>query len=99
VELWPGGTVRSPFKSKEEAIEREEEIGRYFGRKLRRVESAIDEKNPKVIPTEPRQRKKTDLEYLADSPEFLTQTIDAIGYRQRLDVAFHDAIDRAKGLR
>jgi uncharacterized membrane protein (UPF0127 family) len=98
-ELWAGGTVRSPFKSKEEAIKREEEIGQYYGWKLRRVESGINEKKPKVIPTEPRQRKKTDLEYLADSPEFLTQTIDAIGYRQRLDSAFQDAIARAKGLR
>ena len=57
------------------------------------------EREPKVIPVETRQRKKTDLEYLADSPEFLTQTIDAIGYRQRLDNAFQDAIARAKGLR
>jgi len=99
VELWPGGTMRSPFRSKEEAIKREEEIGRYYGWKLRRVESGINEKKPKVIPTEPRQRKRTDLEYLADSPEFLTQTIDAIGYRQRLDSAFLDAIARAKGVR
>jgi len=99
VELWPGGTVRSPFKSKDEAINREEEIGRYYGWKLRRVELRMDEKRPKVIPVEPRQRKKTDLEYLADSPKFLTQTIDAIGYRQRLDNAFQDAIARAKGLR
>jgi uncharacterized membrane protein (UPF0127 family) len=99
VELWLGGTIRSPFKSKDEAIKREEEIGRCYGWKLRRVESGINEKKPKVIPTEPRQRKKTDLEYLADSPEFLTQTIDAIGYRQRLDSAFQDAIARAKGLR
>jgi len=99
VELWPGGTVRSPFKSKEEAIKREEEIGRYYGWKLRRVKSTIDGKNPKVIPSEPRQRKKIDLQYLADSPEFLTQTIDIIGYRQRLDNTFQDAIARAKGLR
>ena len=41
---------------------------------------------------------KDKLEYLADSPEFLTQTIDAIGYRDRLDNAFQRAIARAKGL-
>jgi uncharacterized membrane protein (UPF0127 family) len=63
------------------------------------AESIKTEREPKVIPVEMRQRKKTDLEYLADSPEFLTQTIDAIGYRQRLDNAFQDAIARAKGLR
>lgn len=39
VELWSGGTVRSPFKSKEEAIKREEEIGQDYGWKLRLVES------------------------------------------------------------
>jgi uncharacterized membrane protein (UPF0127 family) len=63
------------------------------------AEPVKTEREPKVIPVETRQRKKTDLEYLADSPEFLTQTIDAIGYRQRLDNAFQDAIARAKGLR
>jgi len=99
IELWPGGTVRSPFKSKEEAIKREEEIGRYYGWKLRRVESKIDEKKPKVIPVELRRGEKKDLEYLADSPEFLSQTIDAIGYRDRLDNTFQRAIARAKGLR
>jgi uncharacterized membrane protein (UPF0127 family) len=52
-----------------------------------------------VIPTAPRPRKEGDLEYLADSPEFLTQTIEAIGYRERLDSAFQDAIRRAKGLK
>lgn len=38
VELWSNGTIRSPFESREEAIKREEEIGRYYGWKLRRVE-------------------------------------------------------------
>jgi hypothetical protein len=53
----------------------------------------------KVIPTEPRPRRKSDLEYLADSPEFLTQTIDDIGYRDKLDTTFREAIARAKGLK
>jgi len=34
VELWPGGTIRTPFESKEAASDREEEIGEYYGWKL-----------------------------------------------------------------
>ncbi len=56
---------------------------------------------PAVIPTKPSKTPtpKDDLEYLPDSPEFLTQTIDAIGYRGKLDNAFQEAIARAKGLK
>jgi len=57
------------------------------------------EQPPAVIPVEPRKRKERGLEYLADSPEFLTQTIDATGYRGQLDTAFQEAIRRAKGLK
>ncbi len=55
---------------------------------------------PAVIPTKPSKTPtpKDDLEYLPDSPEFLTQTIDAIGYRDKLDSAFKEAIARVKGL-
>ena len=38
VELWPGGTVRSPFPTRQEAISREEDIATYFGDKLELVE-------------------------------------------------------------
>jgi hypothetical protein len=58
----------------------------------------LNKQKPRVIPVDARHRKRTDLEYLADSPEFLTQTIDAIGYRDRLDSTFQRAIARAKGL-
>jgi uncharacterized membrane protein (UPF0127 family) len=54
-------------------------------------------KSPSVITKykqEPRNQGK--LEFLADSPEYLTQTIDAIGYRDRIDDAFQKAIRRAK---
>ncbi len=52
----------------------------------------------RVIPTEKQpHRTPGGLEYFADSPEFLTQTIDAIGYRDRIDTAFQEAIRRAKG--
>ena len=37
------------------------------------------------------------LELLADSPEYLTQTIEDIGYRDKVDNAFQEAIARAKG--
>jgi uncharacterized membrane protein (UPF0127 family) len=52
-----------------------------------------------VIPTEKRPRREDELEFLPDSPEFLTQTIEAIGYREKLDSAFQEAIRRAKGLK
>lgn len=39
---------------------------------------------------------KSPIEYHADSSEFLAQTIDATGYREKLDRAFKDAIARAK---
>ena len=40
--------------------------------------------------------KGVGLEYLADSPEFLTQTIEDIGYRSRIDHAFLEAIERVR---
>ena len=61
----------------------------------------IKQKSPAVIPAEPRRPRpgKEDLEYLPDSPEVLAQTIDAIGYRERIDAAFQEAIRRAKGMK
>ena len=54
----------------------------------------------RVIPIEPRRpRGKEELEFLPDSPDVLTQTIDATGYRSKIDNAFQQAIRRAKGLR
>jgi uncharacterized membrane protein (UPF0127 family) len=160
VELWPTGTVRSPFKTGEEAINREEEIGQYYGWKLKRVEftpqqiSLLDPQRfprrtealvklrgydvievhddgdltvrsrgkfyvvttggqtfeqqylprthqvrPKLIPVEKPKAGKTDLEFLPDSPEFLAYTIEDIGYREKIDSAFQQAIARAKGSR
>jgi hypothetical protein len=61
----------------------------------------IEGKQPAVIPTEPRRPRpgKDELEFLPDSPEFLAYTIDDIGYRERIDTAFQQAIKRAKGLK
>jgi len=54
----------------------------------------------RVIPTEPRRPRGGDeLEFLPDSPEVLTQTIAATGYRGKIDSAFQEAIKRAKGRR
>jgi len=62
-------------------------------------EGSTSERPPALIPVEPRKRKERGLEYMADSPEFLTQTIDDIGYRDKLGKAFREAIARAKGLK
>jgi len=57
-------------------------------------------RQPRVIPTEPRRpHEREELEFLPDSPEVLTQTINATGYRSKIDNAFQQAIKRAKGLR
>jgi len=57
-------------------------------------------RQPRVIPTEPRRpREREELEFLPDSPEVLAQTIDATGYRSKIDNAFQQAIKRVKGLR
>lgn len=49
-----------------------------------------------VIPAQKRPRREDELEFLPDSPEFLAYTIDDIGYRERIDTAFQQAISRAK---
>lgn len=51
---------------------------------------------PAVIPVKYPPQKRSELKYLADSPEFLTQTIEDIGYRNRIDNAFQEAIIRAR---
>jgi hypothetical protein len=54
---------------------------------------------PAVIRIGEHPHKESELEYLADSPEFLAQTIEDIGYRDKLDRTFREAIARAKRLR
>jgi hypothetical protein len=53
---------------------------------------------PAIIPTEPtpRLRRESDLEYIADSSEYLAQTIDTSGYRESLDKSFTEAIARLR---
>lgn len=45
------------------------------------------------------QAGEEGMEFLADSPEFLAYTIDDIGYREKIDTAFLQAIARARGKR
>ena len=54
---------------------------------------------PAVIPLQPWRAHpgKDELEFLPDSPEFLAYTIEDIGYRQKIDAAFEQAIARARG--
>lgn len=54
----------------------------------------------RVIPIEPRRpREREEIEFLPDSPEVLTQTVNATGYRAKLASVFREAIARAKGMR
>jgi len=57
-------------------------------------------RQPAVIPTEPRRPRGGDeLEFLPDSTEDLAQTVQATGYREKIDSAFRAAIQRVKGRR
>ena len=52
----------------------------------------------RLLPYNERRRQKPgELEFLPDSPEFLAYTIEDIGYRDKLDSAFRQAIRRVKG--
>jgi hypothetical protein len=66
---------------------------------LAKGKSGESMRSSSVIPLEPRRHKESELEYFADSPELLTQTIAATGYRSQLDKTFQEAIARAKGLK
>lgn len=52
----------------------------------------------KSLPDEPirRPKREDDLKYLADSPEFLANTIEKTGWRERLDKEFQLAIARTR---
>lgn len=90
--------VESRYTAEEAAImaARTKNLGPWAEEERRQY---LKEKSPPIIPEHPRQpRHKDEIEFLPDSPEFLSQTIDAIGYRDRLDSTFQKAIARAKGL-
>ena len=52
-----------------------------------------------VIPTEPSPtpNPKQELEFVADSPEYIPYTLEQLGLREPIDKAFTEAIARAKG--
>ena len=47
----------------------------------------------------PSPNQEVELRFLPDSPEFITQTVNATGYRDKLASVFREAIARAKGMR
>jgi len=93
VELWPGGTVRSPFRTKEEAIRREQEIADYYGWKVELVEGS----SPKLIGPRERREVPEEIKYFADSRDDIERSINHNGLRHKLDETFSKAIERVKG--
>jgi uncharacterized membrane protein (UPF0127 family) len=92
--------VESRYTAEEAAImaARTKHFGPWTEQERRRY---LKGKPPAVVPTGPRRprpRRKDELEFLPDSPEFLAYTIDDIGYREKIDNAFQEAIKRAKAL-
>lgn len=65
IEAFPGGAVRSPFDTKEEAIERENDIAEYYGWKIKLVPSP-QEKFPKQHETLKRLYPYEIIEYHSD---------------------------------
>ena len=52
----------------------------------------------RVIPTEPRRPRDTEvLEFMPDSEEDMAQTVKATGYQNEIGNAFRAAINRSKG--
>jgi len=56
-------------------------------------------KSRNTTPRVPRYPPDITLRFLPDSPEVLTQTVNATGYRDKLASVFREAIARAKGMR
>lgn len=54
-------------------------------------------KSRNAAPRVPGQSEDITLRFLPDSPEVLTQTVSATGYRDKLASVFQQAIARAKG--
>ena len=51
---------------------------------------------PAVVLAKVTRLKEPSLNYLTDSSEYLTWTTDDIGYREKIDNAFLEAIARAR---
>jgi hypothetical protein len=92
---------RSDYSDQEEYQEAREEAWEAF---LEALESLAGEEEetlrmksqPAVVPVKGKHSKEPGLNYLTDSPEYLTWTIEDIGYREKIDNAFQEAIARAR---
>jgi len=95
------GIERPDYSDQEEYHEARKEAWEAF---LEALESLAGEEEetvrmksqPAVVPLKGRHSKEPRLNYLTDSPEYLTWTIEEIGYREKIDSAFLEAITRAR---
>ena len=92
---------RSDYSDQEEYREAREEAWEAF---LEALESLAGEEEEMVRTKSqpavtPKHSKEPGLNYLTDSPEYLTWTIEDIGYRQKIDNAFLKAIARVRSNR
>jgi len=95
------GIERPDYSDQEEYQEAREEAWEAF---LEALESLAGEEEetlrmksqPAVVLVKGKHSKEPGLNYLTDSPEYLTWTIEDIGYRQKIDNAFLEAITRAR---
>lgn len=98
------GIERADYGDQEEYQEARDEAWESF---LECLESLVGEeeekvavkKQPSAITGKGQTSKGICLDYLVDSPEYLTQTIEDIGYRDKIDRAFLKAIARSRGSR
>ena len=98
------GIERADYGDQEEYQEARDEAWESF---LECLESLVGEeeekvavkKQPSAITGKGQTSKGICLDYLVDSPEYLTQTIEDIGYRDKIDQAFLKAIARSRGSR
>lgn len=60
-----------------------------------RVSQIVSREEPLAVPRGARLSQDCCLDYFADSPDFIAQTIDASGYRERLCNAVQKAIAMA----
>jgi uncharacterized membrane protein (UPF0127 family) len=98
------GIERADYGDQEEYQEARDEAWENFLECLESMageeeERMAVEKQPSTITGKVPTSKESQLEYLVDSPEYLTQTIEDIGYREKIDDAFLNAIARARGRR
>jgi hypothetical protein len=91
--------VREDYADYEEYQEEKNEAWQKFLECLEELaaeEEQLQARTEAKYPAKQSQLKPDELEFLPDSPEFLAYTIDDIGYRDKIDRAFQEAIERAR---